>query len=247
MNDIKTIKEIGIFSEFVILFNNSNDKNEIIKGWAKSESPDFIYTINDKNIGIELSELVFSKDLHSLNLTLRNIDYPDELKGYSVLVYNERNIDFSSTIIDKINAEIIKFLSEKYKLVFDTYMKKSFSDYDYLNKYVRKIVILKSQPGFFDIRHTALITSTRGFADFQKLVSEAIRKKVEKVENFISKKNHLLLYTDFQTDINNGPALEIISDYIKSLGLEDIRFTRVYLFLRWINKYYTFYLLKNSP
>ena len=243
MNDVKTINEIRIFSKFIIIFNDLNDKNEIIKGWVKSESPDFIYTINDKNIGIELSELVFSQDLYSLDLTLQKTDCPNELKGYSVLVYNERNTDLNRAIVNKINNEIIKFLSEKHRLVLDTYLKKSFSDYDYLNKYVRKIFILKSQPGFFDIRHTTLITSTRAFDDFQKLVSDAIKKKVKKVENFTSKENHLLLYTDFQTDINNGPTLEIIKNYLKSLKLEEIKFMRVYLFLRWINKYYTFYIL----
>ena len=81
MNDRKIINEIKIFSEFVTIFNESNDKNEIIKGWKKFESPDFIYTIKDNDIGIELSELVFSKDLHSLDLTLKKTGLKNEVRS----------------------------------------------------------------------------------------------------------------------------------------------------------------------
>ena len=194
--------------------------------------------MNRDEVGLELSELVFREELYKLDLNLTEVDYPENLKGFDILLLNS-NDGFPNRIeIIKLNKEVIEFLSQPDRLFFTEYCNDDFIEFNRLSKYAKKMHLFHHGANTFNITMSNLITSKRINEDFKELVKNVIFQKIDKSKEYYIKNIHLLLYTDFQTDLNNGPVFEIISNYLSELKLKVFNIKRIYLFLIALNRLY---------
>jgi hypothetical protein len=240
MNNAQQINEIEIFSEFIIEFNRSNKDREIINGWSKDESPDFLYYLNNKEIGLELTELVFQEEKYKLKLSLTEVEFPVELKGNCIVLFQKNDDIPNRNTVKEIKNEVIKFLSAPGRLFSNEYDENKFKDYRILHDNIKKINIISGKHNQLDISLNQLITAQHVHNDFEDLVKKSIESKVEKSSKYKTDEVHVLLYTDLQTDINDGPTFDIIYDFLREYEMPKCKISRVYLFLRWKRKFYIF-------
>ena len=107
-------------------------------------------------------------------------------------------------------------------------------------KYIKKIKIFTTNLEDFDITLSDLITSKRINEDFTKLISRTLFSKIDKAKNYETNELHILVYTDFQTDIEDGPTFKIIEDFLKSITIPEKIIKRIYLFLNYLGKIHIF-------
>jgi len=240
----KTKKEIIIISRFIPLFNSKKENDELILGWKKTEKPDFLYYLNkdekEFEVGLELSELVFREELYKLDLHLTEVDYPKNLKGFDILLLNADDDFPNRRDFIKLQKEVIEFLSQPGRLFNDEYSRDNFTEFNSISKYAKKMHLFYHGANTFNVTMSNLITSCRINEDFKELIKNAIFKKINESKKYSTENIHLLLYTEFQTDLNDGPVFEIISNYLSGLKLKDFNIKRIYLFLIALKQFYIF-------